>query len=672
MGGPGGNAGNARKFPGETMSGDTFVLVELLDPTDSQYFKTAMKNKGLKDLTPKFAGTTFRSKCPTEDWMKKVANLDPEWWYISGHFARSHQLEAEQANEPKDKPVPLFANLIERWRVEIVSNNTFHIGGLRPPDRTQRFVERLKKGDRRWKDESRSGPRSLEWTFGFLVESKREIDITFENGNPTAQGKTEIVTVGSYSNPSDRFVYVPVSLEMRGTGLENYGTEAVTRGTELIEEKVQRSWIARKTPFPFPAKYSLEVNPTSKGRYELVFRVPKDPQISRDGCIGYVVSGRWEPGETLIKEEEDATKLSWANDQRRKGQPETDRDLLKHRLENVQMIKPQIARFVFSPMEIELKDDTPPEYCVTDLDEKYDVDKPETKPKWEIGDGFKRCPCEWLGATKGNKDVVSVKLVERLYDRSTDASFFNESYFKNEFQLKPGSPESWRIRMEYMDSRSKLIPDNFLEVHGSGRYSKAKVVLLESCNTLVLASVRKYLAELFPDAVILGHIHKDPDNSTPIIKNFISKYFSDIAKARAYDWEHIVSSWLSYERDRPWKDPIIPRSYGLAALYKEKVYGINIDNTFTPLSVLATRDETVLRLRLYSKKPLPPQCKPGCLVDVLLRWDAKGKLVFHKGIYEGDGGNVTDFTVHCGGDPFKDTGSFPKLTPENLLKNRGY
>ena len=130
--------------------------------------------------------------------------------------------------------------------------------------------------------------------------------------------------------------------------------------------------------------------------------------------------------------------------------------------------------------------------------------------------------------------------------------------------------------MEYSDSRDELKKVNFFEQFNGGPYNNAKIVMLISCNTLAYPTVRKYLKELFPNAIILGHIFRNPSNSTPIIEHFLKTYFSDSSKA--YDEEHIFKSWLSYY-DKS-KNSLTRRGYGLAVLKNSDLFGIEVDGSY--------------------------------------------------------------------------------------------
>lgn len=370
----GGRGGKGPKFKGKIMSGQTFGVVELLDPSDSNYFRRKMKEKGMRELTPPVKGNTFRSKAPTEEWMKKVADLDPDWWYISGHFSR-----------------------------------------------------------------------------------------------------------------------------------------------------------------------------------------------------------------------------------------------------------------------------------VPSVDEKF-----------------------FFNACFFNKTFYD-KVFHGAYDQSSVSRVVNEGG-ESFVQV---DPPSFHIRMEYETKRDDLKQGNFFEKYGKGTYPKAKVVLAVGCNTLVFPLVRKFFSELFPNAIILGHINKNPGNATPIIRNFLVRYLGK--KFKDFDWEHqkhIISSWLSYHDRGEAKNSIMKRGYGLAAYHGGKVYGVDVDKRYlTPpgkdaaggriWNIFANDSQvaTVLRYRLKSVSKLGR----GRLIDVLIVGNS-AQIFVHEGVYQGDK-EISLFELTS---PFANPDSFPFLSPSNLARYRGY
>jgi hypothetical protein len=368
----GGTAGNARRYRGKTKSGQTFAVVELLDPSDSQYFRVIMRQKGWKELTPPVKGNTFRSKPPTEEWMKKVANIDPDWWYISGHFAR----------------------------------------------------------------------------------------------------------------------------------------------TKAVDEN-----------------FYLNAGFFNKPYYEKVFHQAYDSSS----------------GSHLVK--------------------------------------------------------------------------------------------------KGSEAYVQI------------------------------DPPSWHIRMEYQRTRDELKHGNFFEEYGKGSYPNAKVVLAVGCNTLLFPRVRRYLSRLFPKAIVLGHVNKNPADATPIIRNFLGRYFSTPHR-RGID---IISSWLSYYDRSDVKNSIMRRGYALATSDGGFVTGIDVKGEYVkppPHGAAVTSralhnfskdhradDATIMRSRFKSVSKIGG----GRLVDVLFV-GTLSEVFIHEGMYHGD----KDISYFDLSNPFSDTDSFPYLSPRNLARNRGY
>ena len=245
--------------------------------------------------------------------------------------------------------------------------------------------------------------------------------------------------------------------------------------------------------------------------------------------------------------------------------------------------------------------------------------------------------------------------------------FFNEPYYRNDYRARIQhllnhvlpNPNSWKIQMRYYKSRAELKNSNFFEKYGppvsSGFPSyHAKIVLTVACNTLVDPWVRMELFQLFPKAIVLGHIAKNPANATHIVANFLRKYFAKPEKAG--DWKHIVSSWLSYH-DLV-KSSIEKRGYGLAAMHERNILGIDVDKSYP--RVVGRYPEMVERFRLRSVS------RPGRKIDVLLANDMRGesKVVSHEGMYEGDK-QITYFDL-------VDPDYHPNIFHLNRNNNRGY
>jgi len=233
--------------------------------------------------------------------------------------------------------------------------------------------------------------------------------------------------------------------------------------------------------------------------------------------------------------------------------------------------------------------------------------------------------------------------------------FFNEPYYRTVWRHRSRSDsdqepseKNWQIKMispsdetaDHHDDEPEQggrDPTNFFEKYGPGSYPRAKIVLMVGCNTLVDPLVRTYLSKMFPNAISLGHVAKNPGNATPIIVNFIRKYFAKRYKAE--DWKHIVSSWLSYH-DKV-RNSIFRRGYGLAALYAGSVIGIGVDKAYP--RVIGEDKDIIERLRLRSKN------RRGRKVDVLVAKNEKGEYVAHEGMYQGDK-HITYFDFPMGGD----------------------
>jgi hypothetical protein len=199
---------------------------------------------------------------------------------------------------------------------------------------------------------------------------------------------------------------------------------------------------------------------------------------------------------------------------------------------------------------------------------------------WYLSGHFSRIPSIdknfYFNSSFFNKPFYD-KVFHGAYDQSSVSRVVSEggvSYVQVD-------PPSFHLRMEYGTNRDDLKQGNFFEKYGKGSYPNAKVVLAVGCNTLIAPAVRRSFAELFPNAIVLGHINKNPGNATPMIKNFLAKYLTK--KYKDLDWKHkkhIISSWLSYHDQKQVRNRIDKRGYGLAAYSDEKVYGIDVDKRY--------------------------------------------------------------------------------------------
>ena len=92
----------------------------------------------------------------------------------------------------------------------------------------------------------------------------------------------------------------------------------------------------------------------------------------------------------------------------------------------------------------------------------------------------------------------------------------------------------------------------YAEVRGvltGQHWDNVKVVMLVGCNTLTWT--KTVFSDVFPNALILGYVNKNPANGTPHIKAFMKNLFkgiSDPRDPRLSDHEHIARAWMDVHR----------------------------------------------------------------------------------------------------------------------------
>lgn len=80
-------------------------------------------------------------------------------------------------------------------------------------------------------------------------------------------------------------------------------------------------------------------------------------------------------------------------------------------------------------------------------------------------------------------------------------------------------------------------------------WEKVKVVMLVGCNTLFWS--KTVFHEVFPNALVLGYVNKNPANGTPHIAAFLKNLFRGISSGRdprLFDHKHIATAWMDVHR----------------------------------------------------------------------------------------------------------------------------
>lgn len=83
----------------------------------------------------------------------------------------------------------------------------------------------------------------------------------------------------------------------------------------------------------------------------------------------------------------------------------------------------------------------------------------------------------------------------------------------------------------------------------ASHWDKVKVVMLVGCNTLTWT--KTVFHEVFPNALVLGYVNKNPAKGTPHIAAFMKNLFRGISSGRdprLFDHEHIAKAWMDVRR----------------------------------------------------------------------------------------------------------------------------
>lgn len=75
----------------DTQVAPSFAVMELLDDRDSQYFRKFLTKRKWREITPEahIKKKTYKESQPSEDEVEQFADIEPDWFYISGHYART-------------------------------------------------------------------------------------------------------------------------------------------------------------------------------------------------------------------------------------------------------------------------------------------------------------------------------------------------------------------------------------------------------------------------------------------------------------------------------------------------------------------------------------------------------------------------------------------------------
>ena len=283
--------------------GGSFVIVELLDARDSRFFKNFLLRKGFKDLTPKEMSASYISNKPDEGLLQKVAEQDPDWWYLSGHFARTPIYE----EQGKDKPlVQVFPRIVEEWRVEIDQSNSLIYGTW------YRFWKKGPRGELILLKEG------MFHAFGVVVNVKRNIDISNENGRLSGKGKIEIVSAKPYDHADTYYDCTPTKVLVPG------------KGSSIEQERFYIAGIKKfkwtkgvgTTPYTHPEEYDVEIKSPPIERTSKDFKNFPIENVE-DGGIDliyknlrpyYVVSFDANPSQKYIEDYEKDTGAKWVNE----------------------------------------------------------------------------------------------------------------------------------------------------------------------------------------------------------------------------------------------------------------------------------------------------------------------------------------------------------------------
>ena len=87
----------------ELNPGLTFGILELLDYKDSQFFARYMKKRRWREITPEahHRQKTYHSTKPPDEELREFETMVPDWFYLSGHYARTKCLIQESPGDIK-------------------------------------------------------------------------------------------------------------------------------------------------------------------------------------------------------------------------------------------------------------------------------------------------------------------------------------------------------------------------------------------------------------------------------------------------------------------------------------------------------------------------------------------------------------------------------------------
>ena len=92
----------------ELYPGPRFAILELLDDRDSQYFRNFLKKRGWAEITPdepKKKKTYYWTR-PEQTELQEYHSTVPEWFYLSGHFARTTDIGMLKAEKKSLNVLP--------------------------------------------------------------------------------------------------------------------------------------------------------------------------------------------------------------------------------------------------------------------------------------------------------------------------------------------------------------------------------------------------------------------------------------------------------------------------------------------------------------------------------------------------------------------------------------
>ena len=142
------------------------------------------------------------------------------------------------------------------------------------------------------------------------------------------------------------------------------------------------------------------------------------------------------------------------------------------------------------------------------------------------------------------------KMMEHLWKKDPNSTT-SEAEQDNQ-KLRDKTIKAWTDIWERPSEKMTLGNVSYSAVRGvltAPHWEKVKVVMLVGCNTLAWS--KSIFHDVFPNALVLGYLNKNPANGTPHIAAFLKNLFRGISSGRdpkLFDHDHIANAWMDVHR----------------------------------------------------------------------------------------------------------------------------